>query len=253
MSRFNPLDHPAILSIPESLTAISAWHGHIPFVFFLLEAARPRILVELGVHLGDSYCAFCQAIAALKLPTQAYGIDTFKGDEQTGFYGPEFLANLREYHDPRYGGFSTLVPSTFAESAQRFDAGEIDVLHIDGLHTYEAVAEDFATWLPKMSSRGIVLLHDIASPDPSFGTPRFWAEIAPQYPSFAFDHSNGLGVLAAGEVPEMLAPFFDPDLAEEHLKIRRFFSALGGHIAYYRSSWTAGAEHAIASMGMGDA
>ena len=59
---FNPLDHPIIFASPRRLTPISAWHEHIPFAMFLVEIIKPRTIVELGTHYGDSYCAFCQAV-----------------------------------------------------------------------------------------------------------------------------------------------------------------------------------------------
>ncbi|HEY7515629.1 MAG TPA: class I SAM-dependent methyltransferase, partial [Vicinamibacteria bacterium] len=124
-----------VLDPPERLTDVASWHSHIPFAFWCIEQLRPRVFVELGTHRGDSYCAFCQAVSRLALPTASYAIDTWQGEHQAGFYGEEVLSDLRGYHDPRYGSFSRLVRSTFDDAVSHFSDGTIDLLHIDGLHT----------------------------------------------------------------------------------------------------------------------
>ncbi|MEI2642880.1 MAG: class I SAM-dependent methyltransferase [Candidatus Nanopelagicales bacterium] len=47
---------------------------------------------------------------------------------------------------PRYPGFSYLMRMYFHEALDHFEDESIDLLHIDGLHTYDAVKEDFTTW-----------------------------------------------------------------------------------------------------------
>lgn len=202
----NALRH---LQTAQRRTDVISWHGLMPFAFFLVAAVRPSVIVELGVHKGDSYCAFCQAVKSARLRTRCFGVDTWQGDEHAGYYGEEVYEELRAYHDPRYGSFSTLMRCTFDEALQYIENGVIDILHIDGLHTYEAVRSDFQKWLPKMSPRGIVLLHDITVRERGFGVWKFWEEIKERYPAFELYVSNGLGVVAVGEeIASALKPLF---------------------------------------------
>ena len=194
---------------PERLTDVTPWHGHLPFAFWIVEAAAPDVLVELGVHKGDSYFGFCQAVAAKHLNTRCFGVDTWKGDEHAGLYGEEIFAEFNAYNESRFSGFSVPLRMLFSEALDIFPDGSIDLLHIDGYHSYEAVAMDFESWLPKMSERGVVLLHDIAVRERGFGVWKFWDEAKERFPSFGFSHSYGLGVLGVGsELPAELADFF---------------------------------------------
>lgn len=186
-------------------TPESAWLGHIPFAGWLIEVAKPSVLVELGTHRGASYLAFCQAVQRCGVGTKCYGVDTWQGDEHAGEYSDEIFLSLLDYHQRNYAEFSRLLRMRFDEALEYFDPGVVDVLHIDGLHTYEAVREDFETWLPKMSGHGVVLFHDINVRERGFGVWKFWSEICSRYPFFEFTHTHGLGVLLVGaDQPEEL-------------------------------------------------
>jgi hypothetical protein len=231
---FNPLDHPLCLDLPARVSAV-AWHEHIPFAKVLVELARPAVLVELGVHKGDSYLALCEAVAATRLDTACYGVDTWLGDQHSGLYGEEVYADLRAYHDPLYGKFSRLVRGTFDEAEKHFQPGSIDLLHLDGAHTYEAVKHDWETWRGKLSSRGVVLFHDVNVREHDFGVWRLWDELRTRYPSFAFLHGHGLGVLVTGPgAPTALRDFLGAAASQSAL-LDRFFFALGNRITLYAS------------------
>ena len=154
--------------------------------------------MELGTHTGVSYAAFCQAVDCLMLPTKCYAVDTWEGDEHAGFYGEEVFQEFSRYHDQHYKSFSHLMRMKFDDALSYFSDGSIDLLHMDGCHSYESVKHDFETWLPKISERGIVLLHDTFAKERGFGVGLFLEEIRASYPVFEFTHSYGLGVVALG-------------------------------------------------------
>lgn len=224
---FNLLDHPIALAEPQRILAVSEWREHVPFAMFLVDVLKPRVVTELGTHYGVSYCAFCQAVCQLDLDTRCFAVDTWAGDSQAGYYANDVLADLRQHHDPLYANFSTLMQMDFDEAARRFEDETIDLLHIDGLHTYEAVKHDFETWLPKMSSRGVVLFHDTNVTQPGFGVKDLWQQVAAKYPHFEFLHHHGLGVLAVGEEQPPDLRFLLGAPAQEVAVYRDLFSQLG--------------------------
>jgi capsular polysaccharide biosynthesis protein len=176
----------------------SAWHGLVPVGHWIVQAIRPRVVVELGTHNGVSYAAFCNSIKLGQIAARCYAVDTWEGDPQAGFYSNRVYEDLRRFNDTHFSGFSTLLRMTFHDALQHIEDQSVDLLHIDGLHTYDAVSEDFRTWQPKLSERGVVIFHDTDVHKPGFGVWRFWNEIREAYPSFRFSHSHGLGILAVG-------------------------------------------------------
>lgn len=221
--------HPLVLMQPRVVPPY-AWVGHIPFAYLAIDLLRPDRLVELGTHSGNSYLAFCQAVHALELDCTCTAVDAWQGDDHALHYGEQVYQALRARHDPRFGRFSRLMRSRFDEAVQEFADGSIDLLHIDGLHTYDAVRHDFETWLPKLSERAVVLLHDTQERDRGFGVGRYFDELAAQYPCFEFKHSHGLGLVAVGsKVPEAFLAFLRK-AADSPERMCVFFEALAGNL-----------------------
>jgi len=226
---FNPLQSELLFARPQRLHLKSAWNEHVPFALLLVELQRPCVIVELGTHWGISYCAFCQAVAALGTATRCFAVDTWAGDAHAGHYGGEVLENLRAHHRP-YEAFSRLLRMTFAEALREIPDGSVDLLHIDGLHSYAGVKNDYETWRPKMSERGVVLFHDTVERGRGFGVHQLWTELSVQFPHFNFEHGHGLGLLAVGpQVPAAVKSFLLTANRHPHAT-RELFSALGSRL-----------------------
>jgi hypothetical protein len=209
--------------------APSAWLGHVPFALWLVEQVRPDILVELGTHYGHSYFSFCASVAANGLSSRCFAVDTWQGDQHAGSYGEDIFASVAERNRKNYHGFSRLLRMTFDEAVEHFGNGTIDLLHIDGLHTYEAVRHDFETWKPKLSSRSVVLFHDTNVREGDFGVWRLWEELSAMYPHIEFQHSHGLGILFIGsQQPHVIHDLLrtSPDEAAR-MVCKRLFARLG--------------------------
>ena len=202
--------NPIILNQPKRVVEPYSWVEHIPFAFYIISILRPKVLVELGVHTGNSFNAFCQCVDELNLETKCFGIDLWQGDAHAGFYDDKIYNELLSFQTLYYPKIGQLIRKDFNEAAKDF-THQIDLLHIDGLHTYEAVKNDFDTWVPHMSSRGVILFHDTQVREKGFGVYLFWDQLKKVYPHcYDFNFGNGLGVLLVGvDVPSEFKTFIN--------------------------------------------
>ncbi|MGY1423741.1 class I SAM-dependent methyltransferase [Bacillus cereus] len=172
-----------------------AWKGHVNFSYNFVRFLKPKTIVELGTYYGTSFFSFCQAIKDEVLDGNCYAIDTWEGDPQGGFYGEEVYSTVKYLVQHHYPSFAHMIRSTFDKSLHKFEDSSIDLLHIDGFHSYESVLHDYTNWLPKLSENGVILFHDITVFEPGFGVFQLWKELKDIHPSCSFEHSHGLGIL----------------------------------------------------------
>lgn len=214
-------DHEALVEplfrLPATLPP-TAWAGHIPFLFVLFRAMRPATYVDLGVYLGASLIAAASAARDAETSTRLWGVDTWQGDEHAGFFqGDAIFEHLKSTLDGHFPDV-TLLRCLFDDAREQFAPGSVDLLHIDGLHTYDAVRHDFDTWRDRMAPDGVVMFHDICVHERDFGVHRLWAELKASHATLEFHHSHGLGVLfldPSGPRFDALRPLLDDPAAME--------------------------------------
>ena len=229
------LFRPIVFMPPDRTVHPPSWLEHVPFAFWLIDVLRPRVFVELGTHAGNSYGALAQAVQQLGLDAAGYAVDTWAGNPQAGFYDESVFVEWKAYHDQRYTAFSTLVRTTFDDALGHFRDGSVNLLNLDGFHSRDAVRHDFESWLPKVSARGVVLLHDINVRERDFGAWEVWADLRATYPTFEFLHGHGLGVAMIGsEITPELEWLIRADSARA-VAVREFFARTAA--ASWRGIW----------------
>ena len=212
---------------------VGEWTGHLTFASDLIVALEPSLIVELGTHWGEAYFTFCQTVQEHGLSCLCYAVDHWMGDEHAGRYGEEVFEEVSQYNSRFYRQFSYLLRRSFDDALPQFADDSIGLLHIDGLHTYDAVLHDFRNWLPKVRPGGIALLHDICPRHQDFGVWRLWEEIKSEFPnSFEFHHSWGLGVVrkpGGHNTTPLLKLLFNssPEMQED---LRRHYVVYASHL-----------------------
>lgn len=171
---------PKIYQILEPIS--SAWCGHQSFAIWLTEFLKPKVTVDLGVDYGYSSFAL-----SYNNPNEVYGVDSFEGDDHAGIRNTYEFAN----HIKTTYGFNnlTFIKGYFDDVASKWNK-PVDLLHIDGFHTYDAVKHDYETWSKFLTDDSVILFHDTTSYKDDVG--RFFNEL-PLY-KLNFLHSAGLGV-----------------------------------------------------------
>ena len=145
-------------------------------LFELAKDVKYGCIVEIGSYRGKSTIALAMGSMAGNKKT-VYAIDPyvpFKG-VYGGNLGPEdkkyFMANLI-----RTGCYSVVqVINLKSEEVARNWANPVELLWIDGDHTYEGVMKDWKNWSPHLTKNAKIAFHD--SIDPNIGPFRLIQEL----------------------------------------------------------------------------
>jgi predicted O-methyltransferase YrrM len=112
------------------------------------------------------------------------------------------------------------TPQTLHQVQKILEGKPLDLLFIDGDHTYQGVKQDFLSYRHLVREGGIIVFHDVVSDyrtrygDYSTGrwagdVPRFWATIKSLYPHYEFvenPEQDGFGIGAMRYSPDVDLP-----------------------------------------------
>jgi len=144
---------------------------------------KPRSVLEIGTNLGGTLFVLCRladpsaTLISLDLPGGQFG------------GGYRWFQALLFQHFPSRGQRLHLI----RDDSHKFDVWErvaailqdqkLDLLFIDGDHTYQGVRTDFEMYSPLVRAGGMIVFHDIVQhpADVKCGVSYFWNEIKIRY------------------------------------------------------------------------
>jgi hypothetical protein len=157
-----------------TLRAVQKIREFAPFLAFLL-GRELRAVVEIGADQGGTFYAWCQVATTDAL---IVGIDLPGGEG--GQFTENIAATMGSYKRLSQRAETILGdshdPATKAKLERILEGRPIDLLFIDGDHSYQGVKQDFEMYAPLAN---LVALHDVLPhPDfPACQVDQLWAEI----------------------------------------------------------------------------
>jgi predicted O-methyltransferase YrrM len=133
-------------------------HGHV--LYALVRALRPETVVEIGSARGRSTC-ICALGCMENGKGKVYAIDPHKQndwtDVGTSAHTLPFLRERLRLYDLE--AQCEVIAATSRDAATGWHR-PIDLLFIDGDHTYEGVRQDFELFRPWLTPDALVCFHD---------------------------------------------------------------------------------------------
>ncbi|MGD1842045.1 MAG: class I SAM-dependent methyltransferase [Thermonemataceae bacterium] len=149
----------------------------------LIEARKPRFLLEIGTANGGSLFLFSKlahpeaTIISIDLPD--------------GLYGGGYPAYRQAFYESFVSEQQRMVlhranshePQTLQQVKDLLQGNPLDFLFIDGDHRYEGVKKDFKLYAPLVKEGGLISFHDIAEHPEGWqvGVGQYWHEIKNDY------------------------------------------------------------------------
>lgn len=132
-----------------------------------LKQYKPHNILEIGTYTGATFWLMCQYSTGYKVSIDVVLDENRKDREKQKTFGSDVILI----------DSSSQNPSTVNSVIKRTNNAKFDLIFIDGDHTFDKVMTDFDIYSKFLSSRGVVVFHDI-DPDHKegdrYGVRRVW-------------------------------------------------------------------------------
>ena len=148
---------------------IPGWfhEGSAAALYGVIREQRPETIVEIGSYLGRSSVFFALSLREARRGGRLVAVDPHTGDrQQLEGLAAESLPSFELFREHcRAAGVEDLVDARVATSLEVAASwsGAIDLLYVDGWHSYDAVVADGKAWLPHLSATGVVVFDDYSA------------------------------------------------------------------------------------------
>ena len=170
--------------IPYSIQLNTSQNKHELYEFGKIIAKyKPKTVLEIGTYWGGTLFLFSRfsshdaKIISVDLPQGKFGggYSRLRAPFYKLFakYKQKIILLRRDSH----------LISTYLKIKRKLKNNEIDLLFIDGDHTYKGVKKDFEMYSPLVKNNGIIAFHDIVvhSSETMCDVNKFWNEIKGNY------------------------------------------------------------------------
>jgi predicted O-methyltransferase YrrM len=172
----------------------------------IIRSIDPVRICEIGTASGGTLCALARL--ARSDATLVTVDRQFSTERRAAF--PRFA---RDRQDIVCVEGDSHLEATRQRLCERLNGASLDLLFIDGDHSYEGVRQDFQMYGPLVRDGGLIVFHDIvpdfkqrygeSTPASTGGVPQFWAELKSRHSGVEEiiedprQDGYGLGVLKA--------------------------------------------------------